>query len=99
AVWLVANLRLGAFVIGWDGQWLGFLLPSEILPMLRNLTASIYYLFTVVLLARLLQSNEDDLHPQLLNITKISSLVVLALAFLTSGQWFWPMLGIMATLA
>lgn len=99
AVWLVANLRLGAFVIGWDGQWLGFLLPADILPLLRNLTASIYYLFTVVLLTHLLQSNDNELHPQLLNVTKVSGLVIFGLAFLTPGQWFWPMLGITAILA
>src|SRR5699024_3190774 len=99
AVWLVANLRLGAFVIGWDGQWLGYLLPTDWLPLLRNLTASIYYLFTVVLLSRLLHANGHELYPQLLNVTKLSSLVILALGFIMPGQWFWPMLGITASLA
>src|SRR5699024_6544195 len=81
AAWLVANLRLGAFAIGWDAQWLGYLIPIEAMPMIRHLTASVYYLLTVVILARLLRISHYTSHPRLLAVTKLSSLGMLIAAF------------------
>ncbi len=49
AVWLVGNLRLCANAMGWDMQWLGRLLPSEYLPILRQVTFAAYYLLTAAL--------------------------------------------------
>ena len=72
AAWLIANLRLGAFAIGWDTQWLGYLLPLEAMPLIRQLTAAAYYLLTVNLLIRLLRANSYTEHPQLLKLTKAS---------------------------
>src|SRR5690606_37192767 len=35
---LSGNLRLGAFAMGWDTQWLGRSIPLEWMPFIRQLT-------------------------------------------------------------
>lgn len=96
AAWLIANLRLGAFAIGWDTQWLGYLLPLEAMPFIRQLTAAAYYLLTVTLLIRLLRASSYTEHPRLLNLTKVSA-IVLMLASVLPNIWFWSTAGIIAT--
>lgn len=93
AAWLIANLRLGAFAIGWDTQWLGFLLPLEAMPFIRQLTAAVYYLLTVTLLIRLLRASNYTEHPRLLTLTKGSALLLL-LASVLPPTWFWPSAGV-----
>lgn len=90
AVWLIANLRLGAFAMGWDTQWLGHLLPLEAMPLIRQLTAAVYYLLTVNLLTRLLRASNYTAHPRLLKLTKRSTLLLLAACALPN-IWFWPL--------
>lgn len=97
AAWLVANLRLGAFAIGWDTQWLGYLLPLEAMPYIRQATAAIYYLLTVALLIRLLRASNYTEHPRLLGLTKGSALLLLLCAALP-GTIFWHAAGIIGVL-
>lgn len=95
AAWLIANLRLGAFAIGWDTQWLGYLLPLDAMPYIRQLTAAAHYLLTITLLIRLLRASKYDRHPRLLQITKASAILLMLLSALPS-IWFWPSTGIIA---
>lgn len=97
AAWLIANLRLGAFAIGWDTQWLGYLLPLEAMPHIRQLTAAIHYLLTISLLIRLLRASKYTGHPRLLSLTKGSAILLLVLSVLP-GVWFWSSAGIIAIL-
>ncbi len=55
ATWLVGNLRLGAFALGWDSLWLGHAIPLEWMPLIRRLTVVAYYLLTYSLLTKLYQ--------------------------------------------
>lgn len=97
AAWLIANLRLGAFAIGWDTQWLGYLLPLEAMPYIRQVTAAIYYLLTVTLVNRLLRASNYTEHPRLLGMTKASAFLLLVLAALP-GNWFWLSAALIGTL-
>lgn len=98
AAWLIANLRLGAFAIGWDTQWLGYLLPLDAMPYIRQLTAAIHYLLTITLLIRLLRASNYNEHPRLLSLTKGSAILLLVLSVLP-GMWFWFFAGVIAILA
>src|SRR5690606_24106466 len=55
AAWLVGNLRLGAYMMGWDTQWLGHAIPLEWMPLLRKFTVAAYFLLTYSLFTRLFQ--------------------------------------------
>src|SRR5690606_18889650 len=44
AVWLIGNLRLCAYALGWDSSWLGYALPLDWQPLMRQLTLAVYYL-------------------------------------------------------
>lgn len=44
SVWLIGNLRLCSYALGWDSQWLGYALPVEWQPAIRQLTLAVYYL-------------------------------------------------------
>src|SRR5690606_21827531 len=57
ATWLVGNLRLGAFALGWDSLWLGHSIPLEWMPLIRQLTVAVYYLLTFSLLTKLFQDS------------------------------------------
>ncbi len=91
AVWLLANLRLGAFAIGWDAQWLGHILPIDIMPKVRQFTAASYHLLTVALLLRLLQVNRFRGSPRLRQAGMGLSIVLVAASLQLPGQWFWPL--------
>src|SRR5690606_38741362 len=65
AVWLVGNLRLGMYALGWDSQWLGQALPPKWQDTLRKLTLAAYYLVTYTLFTQLFR-NRSITHPKLL---------------------------------
>ncbi|MFA5521102.1 MAG: bifunctional diguanylate cyclase/phosphodiesterase [Castellaniella sp.] len=90
ALWLLANLRLGSFAIGWDAQWLGHLLPIDIMPLVRHATVAVYHLLTVALLLRLLKVNRYMGSQRLRRLSMILSLALLLAAFVAPAPWFWP---------
>ncbi|WP_194712443.1 putative bifunctional diguanylate cyclase/phosphodiesterase [Noviherbaspirillum soli] len=57
AAWLVINLRMAALSGGWDIQWLGRNLPTELLPKIRLLTTALYYTLTIMLFCTLFRSD------------------------------------------
>lgn len=58
ATWLLLNLRVAALSAGWDGAWLGHLVPQELLWSGRALTMALYYTVTITLFKTLFA---DDL--------------------------------------
>lgn len=62
AIWLVGNLRLGAYALGWDTQWLGYVLPTDWLATLRKITLAAYYLVTYALFSQLFRQRKNT-HP------------------------------------
>jgi len=49
AAWLAVNLRMAELSLGADTQWMGNIIPIDLVPRLRLLTTAVYYLMTVVL--------------------------------------------------
>jgi len=49
AAWLVVSLRMGAFSVGWDIQWLGHRVPAQWLSQSRSVTLAVYGLLTISL--------------------------------------------------
>ncbi|HEU4375768.1 MAG TPA: EAL domain-containing protein [Telluria sp.] len=54
SAWLILNLRIGALSAGWDGQWLGQVMPQEWLAISRPLTFALYAMCTLTLYQTLL---------------------------------------------
>ncbi len=49
SMWLIVNLRMAALSGGWDMQWLGHVVPGQLLLGMREMTVALYYCLTVVL--------------------------------------------------
>jgi diguanylate cyclase (GGDEF)-like protein len=54
AGWLILNLRIGAMTAGWDGQWLGQVVPPMWLMGGRAVTVILYGIATLTLYQKLL---------------------------------------------
>jgi diguanylate cyclase (GGDEF)-like protein len=54
AGWLILNLRIGAMSAGWDGQWLGQVVPPAWLMAGRAATVALYGISTLTLYQKLL---------------------------------------------
>ncbi len=78
ATWLVGNLRLGAFALGWDSLWLGHAIPLEWMPLIRQLTVAAYYLLTYSLLTQLFQNSFQPRFSRLWRAAKWAGLALLA---------------------
>ncbi len=86
AVWLIGNLRLGTYALGWDSQWFGHAVPLDWQPMLRKLTLAAYFLVTYTLFARLFHQGSAR-HPRLVQSMQWLGFAQLAAAFFLT----WPM--------
>lgn len=73
AAWLVVNMRMAALSMGWDHQWLGFLLPAETLYRSRLVTVALYATLTFVLFAELFKAEL-----QAIRLTALSSAIKVA---------------------
>ncbi|MBB5216272.1 putative bifunctional diguanylate cyclase/phosphodiesterase [Parapusillimonas granuli] len=92
AAWLVGNLRLGAYAMGWDNHWLGHSIPMEWMPLIRQVTVAAYFLLTYTLFTQLFRSAHNASHPRLLRAAQWSGLVLLAGSFLLPYEWFEPLM-------
>lgn len=92
AAWLVGNLRLGAFALGWDNQWLGQDIPQAWMPFIRQVTVATYYLLTYTLLTQLFRGNRLIYLPRLARAAQWAGLVLLAGAFLLPYSSFQPLM-------
>lgn len=107
ACWLVGNMRLGAWALGWDYQWLGFLITPDYLPWVRKLTLVLYYLVTYHLFTGLFRESLDaTAQARVSKIGNLSSLALLAATLALPYVWFqtvvflaaWFATGLMAIL-
>lgn len=92
AAWLVGNLRLGAFALGWDSQWLGQDIPLEWMPLIRQLTVATYYLLTYTLLTQLFRSSRHAPFSGLWRAAQWAGLIQLAGAFVLPYSSFQPLM-------
>lgn len=93
AAWLVGNLRLGAWVMGWDTQWLGYAIPPENLPDIRKLTVAAYYLLTYSLFTQLFKSSlSTTIYSRLQFIGRWSAFALLMLVITLPYHWFQPVM-------
>lgn len=93
AAWLVGNLRLGAWVMGWDTQWLGYAIPPESLPAIRKLTVAAYYLLTYSLFTRLFGTSlSASCHARLTSVGRWSAFALLVAAVTLPYPWFQPIM-------
>ncbi|WP_353152134.1 EAL domain-containing protein [Pollutimonas bauzanensis] len=92
AAWLIGNLRLGAFALGWDSQWLGQDIPPSWMPLIRQVTVAAYYLLTYTLLTQLFGGGRQMYFPRLLSAAQWAGLALLAGAFLLPYSSFQPLM-------
>ncbi|RTZ45377.1 bifunctional diguanylate cyclase/phosphodiesterase [Candidimonas sp. SYP-B2681] len=92
ATWLVGNLRLGAFALGWDGLWLGQNIPLEWMQFIRQITIAAYYLLTYTLLTQLFRTSNRPYVVALLRLVQWAGLVLLAGAVLLPYSSFQPLM-------
>jgi len=105
--WIVCNLRLGAWALGWDHLWLGHLLTPEGLDWSRRLTVLLSFTTTWLLFSRLFrQSLGAPTHRRLQFIGLVASAALLAALAAPSHQVFrtatffaaWVDTGLVATI-
>lgn len=92
AAWLMGNLRLGAYAMGWDTQWLGRAIPLEWLPFIRQVTVAAYYLLTYTLLTQLFRHSRGSSYSRLLRVAQWAGLLQLAAALFLPYKWFQPVM-------
>jgi diguanylate cyclase (GGDEF)-like protein len=92
AAWLVGNLRLGAFAMGWDTQWLGRSIPLEWMPFIRQVTVAAYYILTYSLFTRLFHDARNSSYPRLLKGAQYCGLILMAGALVLPPSWFQPLM-------
>lgn len=97
ATWMVGNLRLGALALGWDDHWLGYSLPWEWMPYIRQVTIAAYYLLTYTLFTEIFSSRGGLGYPQLLRIARSGGLVLLAGALMLPYTWFQPLMWVVCS--
>ncbi|HEX7387216.1 MAG TPA: bifunctional diguanylate cyclase/phosphodiesterase [Castellaniella sp.] len=87
--WLVGNLRLGAWALGWDYQWLGFLIPPEALPWVRKFTLVLCYLVTYHLFTGLFRDSLTlSTQTQIRRVGNLSTALLLVAILGLPYQWF-----------
>lgn len=91
--WLIGNLRLGAYALGWDSQWLGYALPPDWQELLRKLTLAAYFLVTYTLFTQLFRPTSSR-HPGLSRALQWLGVAQLAAAFVLP----WPVFSLLSGL-
>lgn len=93
AAWLVLNLRMAALSAGWDSQWLGSVVPQELVTRLRSITFGTYYVLSMTLFTVLFRDDLKKLSSTLpLKIVQWTCLPVLAMSILMPYRSFLPFL-------
>ncbi|MDN5842453.1 MAG: bifunctional diguanylate cyclase/phosphodiesterase [Alcaligenaceae bacterium] len=99
AAWLIGNMRLGAWALGWDIQWLGIEIPATTMPMVRKLTVAAYYFLTYNLFTQLFSSSLSAVSRRRLLATGAwSGLMLLVAALMLPYVWFQPIMFLAAWL-
>lgn len=99
SVWLIINLRMGALSAGWDVQWLGRMIPHELLLRLRLVTVALQYAVTYTLYRKLFHEHLSRVGYQpLLRLAQWSCLPLLGLSMVLSYQAFLPIVWVAVSL-
>lgn len=99
SVWLIINLRMGALSAGWDVQWLGRVIPHELLLRIRLITVALQYAVTYTLYRKLFHEHLDRVGYQpLLRLAQWSCLPLLAMSLVLSYQTFLPIVWVAVSL-
>ena len=89
ACWILCNLRLGAWALGWDHQFLGVIIPPDLLIWLRKLTVLIYYVLTIQFFTTLFQPSLDAATVRRLRLVgRTSAACLLAALLALPHDWF-----------
>lgn len=81
AAWLLCNIRLGAWVFGWDHQWFSYTINPDTLFWLRKLTVILYFWLTWLIFTRIYRHQLSI--KRIFILEKIGKFTTLALAILT----------------
>lgn len=93
AGWLILNLRVGALSSGWDIQWLGQVVPAQLLLLSRSVTISLYGIVTLTLYQTLLRNSLAQMSYALpMRIMQWLCLPMLVAAVLLPYRAFLPIL-------
>ncbi len=97
AAWLVVTLRMGAITAGWDIQWLGRLVPADMITQGRSVTVAVYALLTLTLYRKLFA---DDLantrFDAPLRLTQWLCLPFLVVSAFLSYRYWQPLMWLVA---
>ena len=93
SAWLIGNLRVGFMALGWDAQWLGYTIPTDWLPLIRNVSLAAHFLISYVLLTQLLRSTLGPLPlARVRQALLISGCTLFVASFFLSAALFIPLI-------
>jgi diguanylate cyclase (GGDEF)-like protein len=94
-LWLIGNLRLSAYAMGWDGLWLGQVIAPHWITHIRPITIAVYYLLTYALFIELFrQEAVIKQHRRLLKASRTAIIAVLIGVFVLPSGILTPLLWI-----
>lgn len=93
SAWLAVNLRMAELSFGWDTQWLGNILPADILTRSRSITIAVYYLIMGALFNSLFYEDLNKLRPiTMFRFGQWTCIPMLILAITLEYRYFLPLL-------
>jgi diguanylate cyclase (GGDEF)-like protein len=93
SAWLVVNLRMAALSAGWDHQWLGRVVPYDLLLQGRLVTITLYYVLTLSLFTTLFKEDLERVgHQKLVHIARWSCPPMLLLSLFMPYTLYLPMM-------
>jgi len=88
ACWILCSMRLGAWALGWDHQFLGAIIPPDSLAWVRKLTILLHYILTVQLFTMLFQPSLDAaITRRLRRVGRISAIVLFLALLALPADW------------
>lgn len=98
AAWLVGNLRLSANAMGFDTQWMGWLIPPDHIALLRAFTFAAYYVLTTTLFVELFRRELKTIGLRWsLHAVRYGGVALMVAAFSLNYAHFIPVLWISAS--
>ncbi|MFL9959392.1 EAL domain-containing protein [Paraburkholderia nemoris] len=93
AAWLVGNLRLSANAMGFDTEWMGWLIPPDHIALLREFTFAAYYVLTTTLFVELFRRELKAIGLRWsLHAVRYGGCLLMVAAFTLSYAHFIPVL-------
>lgn len=93
SVWLAINLRMAELSIGSDTQWMGSVLPVDIVARTRLITTGLYYLVTIVLFSVLFKDDLNNLKSlRMFRFAQWTCIPIVSFSVILDNQYFLPLL-------